>query len=65
MFLERDSELNRQFGEAFENPDDFDFGFEQEREASGFANFDFDPAEAEAMRQSELERIRDERDSRE
>lgn len=56
---ERDSELNQELLEAFEDEANFDFGFEEKREASGFANFDFDPAEAEAMRQAELDRIRD------
>ena len=59
---ERDSELNRELLETCENPGDFDFGFAEKREASGFANFDFDPAEAKAMRQSELDRIRDAQD---
>lgn len=54
---ERDSQLNQELTEAFEDEENFDFGFEKQREATGFNNFEFDPAEAERMRQAELERI--------
>lgn len=48
--LEATSELNQSFAAAIENPQDFDFGFAQEREATGYANFGFDPETAAAMR---------------
>lgn len=57
--LEQDTPASRAFAEAFDNPEDFDFGMEAEREASGLANFDFDPQEAADMRQKELERMAD------
>lgn len=52
--LESESELNREFGQAFDNPQEFDFGFQAQREASGFANFGFDPVKAKEMRDAEL-----------
>ena len=53
--MEHDSELNREFGAAYDNPNDFDFGFVAQREQSGFANFGFDPAEAARLRAEEDE----------
>jgi hypothetical protein len=51
--LESDSELNQEFAHAADNPQDFDFGFENEREATGFANFGFDPTKAAELRAAE------------
>ena len=42
--------LAAEFGKAFDNPGEFDFGFEEARKETGFANFGFDPAKAAAMR---------------
>ena len=53
------SPLNDEFGDAYDNPDDFDFGFKEERADDGLANFDFDPEEARQMQQEELDRIRE------
>ena len=53
------SPLNDEFGDAYDDPDDFDFGFEKERDENGFANFDFNPEEAKQMQQEELDRIRE------
>lgn len=54
---ENKSKLNQELANAFENPDDFDFGFVAEREDTDFANFDFDEDEARDMRNKELDRI--------
>ena len=51
--------LNDEFGDSYDDPDDFDFGFEEVRADDGLANFDFDPEEAKQMRQEELDRIRE------
>ena len=45
-----DSPLEAEFGAACDSPQDFDFGFQKEREATGFANFGFDPVEAAELR---------------
>jgi len=50
---EDQSELNREFGEAFDGSEDTDFSFASQREANGFANFGFDADEAARMRESE------------
>lgn len=42
--------LASEFEAAANDPDGFDFGFEKQREATGFANFGFDPARAEQLR---------------
>lgn len=54
---EGDTPLNQEFQEAFDNPEDFDFGFEEERAEDGYANFGFDPEEAERMRQEEDDEV--------
>ena len=56
--LDADS-MNDEFGNAYNDSDDFDFGFEKERAENSFANFDFDPEEARQMQQEELDRIRE------
>ena len=52
--LEQDSPLNRAFAVAADNPAEFDFGFAEEREETGFANFGFDSEKAAAMRAAAL-----------
>jgi hypothetical protein len=42
--------LAAEFEAAADNPESFDFAFKAEREATGFANFGFDPEKAAAMR---------------
>ena len=59
---ERDSDLNKALNDACENPDEFDFGFVEEREETGYANFGFDPANAEELRDAETARIAKEED---
>jgi hypothetical protein len=51
-------DLNEELQEAWDDPDNFDFGFEDERLEDNFANFDFDPEEAERLQQEEMDRIR-------
>ena len=48
------SPLNDEFGDAYDDPDDFDFGFEEVRADDGLANFDFDPEEARRMRMEQI-----------
>lgn len=55
-------QLQADFAAAVENPQDFDFGFEKQREESGYANFDFDPVKAKALRDAEIARIDSELD---
>jgi hypothetical protein len=52
---EDQSELNREFGEAFDGPEDTDFSFAYQREDNSFANFGFDADKAAQMRKAELE----------
>ena len=59
MSDEANSQLNDQLKYAFDNPEEFDFGFVDEREEAGFANFGFDPDEAKRLQDAELNRIRD------
>lgn len=42
--------LAAEFEVAANNPESFDFSFAAQREATGFANFGFDPAKAAEMR---------------
>ena len=46
------------FAQAFEDPDNFDFGHEERRAETGFANFGFDPDEAQRLQNEQLDRIR-------
>ncbi len=54
---EADSPLNQEFSQAADNPNDFDFGFVEQRRECGLANFNFPPDEAAVMRERELARI--------
>ena len=54
---EADSELNQELTEAFDDPDGFDFGFEEKRAEINFANFGFDPNKALELQEAEMERI--------
>jgi len=51
------SELEKEFGAACDNPQDLDCGFEKQRQESGFANFGFPADKAAEMREKELARI--------
>lgn len=42
--------LAAEFEAAADNPESFDFSFAEQRKATGFANFGFDPDKAAAMR---------------
>ena len=55
--LETSTPASQAFAAAFENPDEFDFGMETEREETGFANFGVDPEKAEQLRNEELCRM--------
>lgn len=52
-----ESALTAEFGAACEDLQGTDFGFTKQREASGFANFGFDPVAAAELRQRENARI--------
>lgn len=52
-----ESILMNEFEQACEDPEGCDCGFVAQREASGFANFGFDPTKAAEMREKELARI--------
>ncbi len=56
-FAEDNSPLTDEFAAACDNPQDLDCSFAEQRRDSGYANFDFDPAEAAALRQTEQDRI--------
>jgi hypothetical protein len=58
--LEAHSPLNQELATAASNPESFDSAFLAQREATGFANFGFDPATAAAMRLEEQQRIEQE-----
>lgn len=45
------SDLQSDFEKACNDPQSFDFGFQEQRRESGFANFGFDPAEAARLRE--------------
>jgi hypothetical protein len=56
---EDQSELNHEFGEAFDDTENFDFGFEEQRADEGLANFGFDADVAQAMREADLSELSD------
>ena len=56
---EDNSPLNDEFGDAYNNLNDFDPGFKEQRADAWFANFEVDPEEARQMQQEELDRIRE------
>ena len=53
-----ETEVAQDFAQAFEDPDNFDFGHEERRAETGFANFGFDPDEAQRLQNEQLDRIR-------
>lgn len=57
MSIFADGGLADEFEVAANDPQGTDFAFLKAREASGFANFGFDPERAAELRQAELERI--------
>ena len=57
MGIFADDTLTDDFEAACNDPAGFDFGFEEQRKESGYANFGFDPAKAQEMRDKEQARI--------
>jgi phosphopantothenoylcysteine synthetase/decarboxylase len=57
MGIFADDTLTDEFEAACNDPAGFDFGFEKQREESGFANFGVDPELASGMREKEQARI--------
>lgn len=57
MGIFADDTLTDEFEAACNDPAGFDFGFEEQRKESGYANFGFDPAKAQEMRDKEQARI--------
>lgn len=57
MNIFADDTLTDDFEAACNDPAGFDFGFEKQRKENGYANFGFDPAKAQEMRDKELARI--------
>lgn len=54
---DQDSDLEREFEECCNDPHGCDVSFSKQREASGYANFGFNPDEATRLREEELARI--------
>lgn len=52
-----DSELEKEFEAACNDPKGLDCGFEKQRCETGFANFGFPPDKAAELREKELARI--------
>lgn len=57
IFADEDLDLQDEFEAACADPAGLDCGFTAQREATGFANFGFDPDEAAELRAEEEERI--------
>lgn len=57
IFADEDLGLADEFEAACADPAGLDCGFTAQREATGYANFGFDPDEAEELRMEEEERI--------
>ena len=57
IFADEDLGLTDEFEAACADPNGLDCGFTAQREATGFANFGFDPDEAAELRAEEEERI--------
>jgi|15BtaG_2_1085339.scaffolds.fasta_scaffold00593_18 hypothetical protein len=55
--LEELTPASQALANAFDNPDDFDWGMTEEREEAGFANFGTTPEEAERLRQLEYDKV--------